>query len=174
VDNEDIPCELANPSLSSIALRLEEVGTLAATKLDEMMQGRRPDSRGVTRLTVPPGDVVERKSTSAYVSKNPLVVEVFRLIRSDGGHLKNVSDLVQELPAGRRTLEIHFRNDTGHTIYDAIVAQRIRVATRLLRTTDHTNEAIAAEAGFGSVQRLFAHFRKHTGTTPARFRRRLR
>lgn len=182
VDNEDIPCELANPTLSSIQLQLEELGRLAAARLDAMMSDQ---SAGVERvasseihqpgqLQVSPGNVVERKSTSAYVSTNPIVVDVFRRIRSDQGHLKSVSDLVRELPVGRRSIEMQFKRETGHTIHEAIVSQRIKIATQLLRTTDHTVEAIAEDAGFGSLQRFFSNFRDHVGTTPARFRRRCR
>ncbi|MFW6250249.1 MAG: substrate-binding domain-containing protein [Alkalispirochaetaceae bacterium] len=172
VDNEDIPCELANPSLSSIELRLEEIGAKAAARLDQLMNPRGSLVPAEDSLRVPPMGVIERKSTSAYASDNPLVVEVFRLIRADDGHLKSVSDLVEELAVGRRTLEMQFKRETGQTLHHALITQKIRIASHLLRTTTYTMEAVAEEAGFGSMQRFFAHFRKQTGTTPAQFRRR--
>lgn len=171
VDNEDIPCELANPSLSSIELRLEEIGVRAAAKLDELIRAGEHFKSEDQATKVAPLGVIERKSTSAYASDNPLVVEVFRLIRGHDGHMKSVSDLVEELAVGRRTLEMHFKRETGHTLHQALIGQKIRVAMHLLRTTNQTMEAVAEEAGFGSMQRFFAHFRGQTGTTPAKFRR---
>lgn len=172
VDNEDIPCELASPSLSSIELRLERIGALAAARLDELMRSRPGTLPQVEPAKVPPMEVIERKSTSAYASDNPLVVETFRLIRANDGHLRTVSDLVKEVAVGRRTLEMHFKRETGRTLHQALIAQKIRVAGNLLRNTNYTMEAIAEEAGFGSMQRFFAHFRRQTGSTPAKFRRR--
>ncbi|MFW5806934.1 MAG: DNA-binding transcriptional regulator [Spirochaetota bacterium] len=189
VDNEDIPCELANPSLSSIALQLERIGATAAARLNWLLGGnggelssedalvsstteiRAVDGPGP--IVIPPLEVVERRSTSAYASSNPLVVEAFRLIRSENGRFLDVSDLVAELSVSRRTLESQFKHETGRTLHDAITLQRIRIATRLLRTTNLKVEAIAQESGFGSVQRFFAHFKRHTGTTPNRFRMRI-
>ena len=191
VDNEDIPCELANPSLSSIALQLEKIGATAAAKLDGLLGGNGggffrdapPSSPRSASLhlhssdpdpvAIPPLEVVERRSTSTYASSNPLVMEVSRLIRGENGHLREVDDLVEELSVSRRTLESQFKQETGRTLHDAITLQRIHVATRLLRTTNSKLDTIAQESGFGSVQRFFAHFKRHTGTTPNRFRLRM-
>ncbi len=170
VDNEDIPCELANPSLSSVELRLEEIGTRAAYTLRLLMEGSRDATTPRRENGVPPSDVVERRSTATYASDNPLVVELFRAIRSDGGHLKSVPDVVSELAVGRRTLETHFKKETGYSLHQALIAEKIRVACHLLRTTSDKIESIAVAAGFHSTQRFFAHFRRLTGTTPARFR----
>ncbi|MFO8063071.1 MAG: XylR family transcriptional regulator [Spirochaetia bacterium] len=188
VDNEDIPCELANPSLSSVALQLEKIGATAAARLDRLFGGNGGELLseaplvssggvelvdGAKPIVIPPLEVVERRSTSAYASSNPLVVEAFRLIRGEDGHRFEISDLVTELSVSRRTLESQFKHETGRTLHDAITLQRIRIATRLLRTTNLKLEAIAQESGFGSVQRFFAHFKRHTGTTPNRFRLRM-
>jgi len=168
VDNEDIPCELANPTLSSIELQLEQIGERAAATLHLLME--HPE-RAVPNVLVPPVDVVERRSTLAYASANPLIVEAYRRIRSDGGHVKSVKDVADEVAVSRRTLENHFKRETGQTVHEAIIAQKIRIATHLLRSTDLKMEAIAGEAGFGSLQRFFAHFKRYTGTTPNRFRK---
>ncbi|WP_319560550.1 XylR family transcriptional regulator [Marispirochaeta sp.] len=171
VDNEDIPCELANPSLSSIELRLETIGAMAAARLDELMRSPGSTPRETKAVKVTPMDIIERKSSSAYASRDPLVVDVFRLIRAQDGHLRSVSDLVEELAMGRRSLETRFKQETGKTLHQSLISQKIRVASRILRTTNKTMEAVADEAGFGSTQRFFAHFRKQTGTTPADYRR---
>lgn len=171
VDNEDIPCELANPPLSSIALNLERIGALAAAQLDQLMDSGETTDPGLNTVEVPPGDIIERESTSSYASSDPLVVSALRIIRGSDGHRKKVADLVDELASGRRSLETRFKRETGQTLHQALTVQKIRVAGRILRSTDKTMEAVAGESGFGSVQRFFFRFREQTGMTPAQFRR---
>lgn len=173
VDNEEIPCELANPSMSSIELQLERIGYSAARVLDRLISpGSSPAREGDTDITIDPFQVIERRSTALYASEDPLVGEVFRVIRSDQGHTRSVSEIANELAVGRRTMEKHFREETGRTVHGAIVEQRVRVAAHLLKTTQLKTEAVAREAGFGSMQRFFAHFRHHLGVTPHQYRSR--
>jgi LacI family transcriptional regulator len=171
VDNEDIPCELANPPLSSIALDLERIGVMASVELEALMNSRGATRRSEKSVKIPPVGIIERESTSSYASCDPLVVAAFRLIRGSDGHRKRVADLVHELASGRRSLEIRFKRETGQTLHQALTAQKIRVAGRILRSTDKTMEAVAGESGFGSAQRFFTCFREQTGMTPAEFRR---
>ncbi|SIQ53032.1 LacI family transcriptional regulator [Alkalispirochaeta americana] len=179
VDNEEIPCELANPSMSSIELQLERIGYSAARVLDNLISAKassgpepRPAPGADTDITIDPFQVIERRSTAIYASEDPLVGDVFRVIRSEEGHTRSVSEIASELAVGRRTMEKHFREETGRTVHGAIVEQRVRVAAHLLKTTQLKTEAVAREAGFGSMQRFFAHFRQHLGVTPHQYRSR--
>lgn len=169
VDNEDIPCELSDPPLSSIELQLERIGFEAARTL-HLLFDRTMDK--LDQVLIPPLGVAERRSTASYASTNPIVVDAYRAIRADNGHRKTVAGVAAELAVSRRSLENHFKRETGHTVHEVIVAQKVRVAMRLLRTTNLKIEAVAEEAGFGSAQRFFAHFKARVGTTPSQFRSR--
>jgi transcriptional regulator GlxA family with amidase domain len=50
----------------------------------------------------------------------------------------------------------------------------VEVARRLLETTDHSLDQIAASSGLGSVETLHRAFKRQLGTTPAAYRRRFR
>lgn len=55
-----------------------------------------------------------------------------------------------------------------------VEATRVEVARRLLETTDHSLDQIAASSGLGSVETLHRAFKRQLGTTPAAYRRRFR
>jgi LacI family transcriptional regulator len=171
VDNEDILCELALPSLSSIALDLESIGMRAAELLDTILRGRAPARSGAREILVPPKEIVERDSTRTFTCEDPLVESAVRFIRANTGKPLRVSDVVGALPASRRSLELRFRRAVGRTVRDEILRVRLARARALLRTTDTRIADVAAEAGFRSPQRFHALFRAAEGCSPADYRR---
>src|SRR4029453_10165803 len=60
VDNDDLICELARPSLSSVVVPAERVGYEAAALLERLLAGARPP-RGP--VLIPPPGVVSRQSS---------------------------------------------------------------------------------------------------------------
>ncbi len=82
-----------------------------------------------------------------------------------------VSEVLEQVPVGRRTLEGLFRRELHRSPLQEIQRVRLAVARRLLGSTDLTVETIAAESGFGSVSRLSTAFREAFGVTPSVFRR---
>lgn len=63
-----------------------------------------------------------------------------------------------------------FRRQTGMTLAQYLVLQRVAQAQRLLATTDDPIPDIAFASGFGSVSRFYEAFRQQTGSSPRRFR----
>lgn len=171
VDNEDIPCELSDPPLSSVLLQLERIGYRAAETLDRMMEGK--EAAGEP-LLIPPAHIIERNSTAPLGIEDKLISRAYRILQSDRGHQNDVNSLASALSVSRRTLEYHFKRETGKSVHEAIIDQRIRIATGLLHSTDRKLEDIAAEACFGCLQAFFRHFREHSGTTPNRYRKQLK
>ena len=166
VDDEDILCEMASPSLSSIRLDCESIGYRAAALLDELIEAAGPARTQV----VPPRDVVERDSTRTFTCDDPLVEQAMRLIRARAVERITVGRLVAALPASRRSLEIRFRTATGRTLREEMVRVRVARARALLRGSRLTIADIATESGFGSVQRFHSVFRKEQGMSPGRYR----
>ncbi|WP_319416569.1 hypothetical protein [Marispirochaeta aestuarii] len=62
-------------------MNLERIGALAAAQLDQLMDSGERTDPGVNTVEVPPGDIIERESTSSYASSDPLVVSALRIIR---------------------------------------------------------------------------------------------
>ena len=60
---------------------------------------------------------------------------------------------------------------TGRTVLEIIQQVRVRQAQHLLERTSRSCADIAYEVGFGDQSYFTKHFRRLTGTTPARYRR---
>lgn len=74
----------------------------------------------------------------------------------------------------RRTFTRHFRQHTGTTVGQWLLAQRLSLAQRMLETTDQSIGRIAERAGFGTALSLRQHFGVAFNTTPSTYRREFR
>jgi transcriptional regulator GlxA family with amidase domain len=73
-----------------------------------------------------------------------------------------------------RTFARRFREETGTTPLQWLLARRVLEARRLLEDSDLPVEAVATAAGFGNAASLRDHFRRATATTPTAYRRTFR
>jgi LacI family transcriptional regulator len=171
VDNEDILCELASPSLSSIMLDCEAIGFRAAAALDAVLEGGGPPEG--SRLAVQPKDVVERESTRVFACEDQLVARAVTFIRAHAHEGIDVSDVLALVSASRRSLETRFRAAMGRSPHEEIVQARLARAKRLLRETEDTMERVAEESGFGAPGRFHAAFKEAEGLSPGEWRRKI-
>jgi LacI family transcriptional regulator len=172
VDNEDILCELASPTLSSIMLDCEAIGFRAAAVMDRVLGGSGPAAG--SRESVPPRQVAERESTRVFCSADQVVSRAVTFIRTRATDGIDVGDVVQIAAASRRSLEVRFRIAMGKTVHEEIVLARLARAKRLLKDTSLTVEKVAADSGFHAVQRFHAAFREAEGVSPGEWRTRVR
>jgi transcriptional regulator GlxA family with amidase domain len=70
-----------------------------------------------------------------------------------------------------RTFARRFREETGTTPLQWLLARRVLEARRLLEESDLPVETVAMAAGFGNAASLRDHFRRATATTPTAYRR---
>lgn len=70
-----------------------------------------------------------------------------------------------------RTFARRFREETGTTPLQWLLAQRVLAARRLLEDSDQPVETVAWRCGFGTAASLRDHFRRATSTTPTAYRR---
>jgi len=73
-----------------------------------------------------------------------------------------------------RTFARRFREETGTTPLQWLLARRVQEARRLLEQTDLPVDAVAWQSGFGTAASLRDHFRRITATTPTAYRRSFR
>jgi AraC family transcriptional regulator, transcriptional activator FtrA len=85
-----------------------------------------------------------------------------------------VADLAARAAMSPRTFARRFLASTGTTPLAWIVRERIRLAQRLLETSDLPVDVVARESGFGSPDNLRKHFGRALRTTPQAYRRAFR
>ena len=64
-----------------------------------------------------------------------------------------------------------FKRNTGVTIHQAVIKEKIRIAKRLLSETNLPISYVASEVGFEERSQFCTVFRKYTGFTPTEYRR---
>lgn len=171
VDNDEVVCEMTTPPLSSIEQAARTVGYQAAALLDRLMRGRRP--RRIEHLVAPQG-VMMRRSTNVLAVKDPDVAVALAYIRQHACDPAQVGDVVAAVQVSRSTLQARFKAVMGRTLHAEIQRVQIERARRLVATTDLPLKQVATAAGFVHVNYLTTVFRRHTGWTPAEYRRRAR
>jgi AraC family transcriptional activator FtrA len=82
-----------------------------------------------------------------------------------------VADLAARAAMSPRTFARRFPASTGTTPLTWIVQERVRLAQRLLETTDLPVDVIAGKSGFGTADNLRKHFGRILQTTPQSYRR---
>lgn len=85
-----------------------------------------------------------------------------------------VADLAARSAMSPRTFARRFAASTGTTPLQWILRERIRLAQRLLETSDLPVDVVARESGFGSADNLRRHFGRAVWTTPQAYRRAFR
>ena len=86
VDNDELDCEIAIPSLTSIAQSPRRIGHEAARLLDRAIRPDRFGSRGhavvvPARTVIPPLGVVPRRSTDTFAAVDPAISRVIVALR---------------------------------------------------------------------------------------------
>lgn len=172
VGNDELLCELANPSLSSVALSTQRIGHEAARTLQRMMRGGPRATE--TTLLIPPVGVVPRQSSGRKVIIDPNVAAAVRYIALHVQDDLQVADVVREVLVSRRSLDQRFLKVLGRTPAQEISRAQVELARQVLAETDESMTRVAVMAGFSSAKQLGATFQSVTGTSPTAYRRQLR
>ncbi|MFI6829469.1 GlxA family transcriptional regulator [Kribbella sp. NPDC050241] len=111
--------------------------------------------------------IVHRDPTGASGSLEPTM----RWVRDRLGEPLTLSDIAQHAAMSPRTLNRHFREETGTTPLQWLLTQRVRHAQELLETTALSIEDIARHCGFGTAINLRHHFTRRVNMSPLAYRR---
>lgn len=167
VNNDDIFCDLAEVPLSSVDPNAEQIGYRSAELLDRMMRGESPP---VGRILIPPRGIVVRRSSSAFALDDPDLRQTLEYIHDHACDPMTVTDVLNHIDIGRRTLEKRFLATLGRTLHDEIRRVQIEKAKRLLVETDATVTEVGQYCGFTYANRFWAVFREAAGMPPGRYR----
>ncbi|MFI5619665.1 GlxA family transcriptional regulator [Streptomyces sp. NPDC051567] len=81
-----------------------------------------------------------------------------------------LDDIARQAAMSVRSLNRHFRAQTGTTPLQWLLRARVHRAQQLLETTAIPVERIATETGFGAPSTFRQHFARHTGVSPQTYR----
>jgi transcriptional regulator GlxA family with amidase domain len=81
-----------------------------------------------------------------------------------------VATLAARSAVSRRTFARRFAATTGTTPYRWLLSQRLRLAQRILETSDLTVDVVAENSGFLNAGNLRRHFARSLHTTPSAYR----
>lgn len=170
-DDDSLVCELASPKLSSIAVPARQVGRVAAERLDGYLAGKRR-KRAVSAVLLPPEGVVTRQSTEVYRTPDETVNRVLRFIGAEFQRRLNVDEIVREMGVSRRALERKFRQHLGRSPLQELHRRRVEYARYLLTSGTDPLARIAERSGFADASQFVNVFRRQSGVTPGKYRRR--
>ena len=170
VDNDELLCTSVTPALSSVRPDHVREGWLGAVELDRLFRlGRRAARREVfCRIS----GIVGRDSTRPGPPSAALIRRAIAFIDANVHSNMRVTDVAANLGVSRRLLERRFREIRGETINDCILARRLAVVKRLLKTTRRSCAKIAVECGFPNANYLSHLFARKTGLSMRAWRAR--
>jgi LacI family transcriptional regulator len=170
VNNDDLLCEGAWPTLTSVNADYSRMGYAAAHLLEKLLAGTKLKAEErVTRL--PPLGIIQRQSTSFSSVSDPNLAEALSFIRQHACDPCSVEDVLDAVPVSRRWLERQLVAQIGHSPYAEIIRVRIETARRLLTQSQFKIDDIAHRCGFSDIKNFYVAFKKLAGMTPAAFRR---
>ena len=149
VDNDELLCDTAEPTLTSIAPDHIHLGELAAEALNGMM--REPSRHRTRTIRSNVKTIVERQSAKPVTPATQLVERAMSFIRRNAVKGISTSDVVSHLGVSRRLADTRFRQFTGQSILAAILNTRLAEVKRRLRDTVYVDGGLRRRAENGVV-----------------------
>lgn len=169
VDNDNLLCNISDPSLSSIELDVENGGYEVGKLLHQFIEKK---ITAPVDVIIKPVRIVARGSTERFAVSDKYIGQVLDYIDENYRNPLSVDDLIRIIPYSRRVLEKKFKGETGMSVYQYIQQQRIdKFASLLIATLLPLVEA-AANAGFTDYKNISRIFVKMKGMTPLQYRKR--
>jgi LacI family transcriptional regulator len=168
INDDLLRCPLASIPLSSIDDNMEGIGFEAASILDGLMQGHKPES---AILLLPPRGIAVRQSTDVLAVDYPHVADILRMIHTKHREPLTAESIAGKFPASQRQLHTYFSRVVGRSIADELARTRVEDAAKLLLESDLKTNVIARTCGLKNANRMCRAFKKFRGMTPREFRR---
>ena len=113
-----------------------------------------------------------RRVERVRLGKNPskLLMQVTNYVQHNLSRPLDVDALAKSLFISRTHLASKFKQETGMTLTDFILGEKIEEAKRLLRYSDKSLTLIADYLGFSSQSHFTRIFKKYSGQTPREYR----
>ena len=168
VDNDELLCEFAAPTISSVLPRHDKVGELADKALARMFRGWPPSLP--KREICDEQTVIERESTAPIAPASHLITTALSFIRQNASKNITVNDVVTHLGVSRSLVDLRFREYQGETISEAILRMRLEEVRKRLASTSMSVTKVAHACGFADVSHLQVVFKRRFGLPMGQWR----
>ena len=167
-DNDELLCESASPTLTSLAPDHVRLGEMAAIALRKLFANPQTPYFEEYCDAV---RVVERQSARPVAPAAALAERAEAFIRQEAANGVRVADVVAHLGVSRSLADMRYREVFGETMRDAILRLRLEAVKRKLRETDMTVGQVAASCGFRSDAHARRLFHERFGCSMREWRR---
>ena len=170
VDNDSLVCDATVPPLSSIPFDYERQGYESAAALAVLFE--KPAAHLQKPLTVMcrPLPVFVRESATATSPASDLLKRAMRYIAKNATKGISMRDVARDLGVSQSLLSLRFREFSGGTVMDAVIAARIQKAKHLLATTNRSIKDITTASGFRNANYMKSTFKRIIGMTMRDYR----
>ena len=168
-DNDELVCENAAVSVTSVIPDFRKAGIVAAQMLDELML--RPATSQVRHFGV--GGIVRRESTRMANASDAQIMKSLEYIRRHACEGIDVPDVVREIGCSRRYADLRFAKTVGWSILQEIRRVKVEQVKEMLRNTRKSLGAVADFCGFKSCDDMRRTFRQFEGCSLSEWRRRV-
>ena len=172
VDNDEMICNLSDPSLSSILHDVEEGGYMAAERIDHILRGEQGRCSEDGDVVIQPQGILSRLSTESFSTTDPYVRKALKYIHQNYAGRISVTDVVRQVPLSRRMLEMRFKVATQESVYRYILNLRMEMLAQQLVSGDDPISEVASRVGISSLKNLSRQFKHVKGLTPQEYRAR--
>lgn len=168
---DDIPevCLCLSMPLSSIRTEGLTVGYRAAELLHRLLDGE-PAPR--QPILIPPGGIVQRRSTSRLVLRHPRLQRAIQLIEERLANPFAMDEIAESVGLSRKGLYNIFARELHQTPVEFITRKRIERARDLLLDSGDSIGDVGRQCGMRVLSTFIRQFRAATGLTPGEWRRR--
>ncbi len=167
VDNDELLCKLSPPPLSSVIPNSARGGWVAASLLDQLMNGKKVAA--LPHFIAPLG-VAARQSTDTLAVDDPQIAKALRFIREHACEGIGVAEVLRQCPMARRSFESRLKALIGRTPNEEITRVQLNRVRELLSGTDLSLSEIAERTGFRHVEYLTVVFKRECGQPPSAYR----
>lgn len=160
IDNDELLCEHAVPTLTSVVPDFEQSGYAAAQLLDRVLDNPRSPPK-LVRFGA--AHVIRRNSTVKFKRRDEAVLDAVEHIRQHACQKLSSADVCMRIGGSRRQAEYRFAKLVGCSIGEQIQSARIARAKCLLLKRSTPIDTIYAECGYENASSLRRAFKKATG-----------
>ena len=170
VDNDELLCETAEPTLASVAVDHVRLGELAAEAMRRLLAD--PGQPPFT-LVAPVRGVVERQSARPVAPAAALAERAAAFIRRNAATSDiSSADVAANLGVSRSLADLRFRQTMGESMLEMILRLRLEAVKRKLLETEMPIGQVTASCGFTCPEHAKRLFRTRFGMSMREWRRR--
>lgn len=166
--DDALPYCMTGVPLTTVRIDLPQIGRLAVERL--LLSLRDGVKAAPCRMLVPPRLIV-RESSARTTATTERWAFVIRYTQDNFRRDLSAREVASVIGLDAHYFSHQFRQVFGRRFTDYVHELRLRYATQLLVTTDHTVEHVAADAGFGSLNHFYTVFKRTYHVSPHMYRK---